>query len=83
MNQSPEDLVEVVQRLDSIASTLEKLSGDNADALKAYRDSDERYRKELEAYSAERATTNPALLIGLVLRAAAVILLAYIALKIS
>ena len=97
MNPTPESIAEVIQRLDAISLTLEKLSADNAEvqrtylesnekyllALRTSQESDERYRKELEAYSVERRSKELAVSIGAVLRIAAVVLLAYIAFKVS
>jgi hypothetical protein len=83
MSQTPEEVASIVQRLDSIANTLERLAEDNAQALMAFRSSDDSYRKELEAHSLHRESSRLALTIGMILRVLAVVLLAYIAYKIS
>ena len=78
MNQSPET---VEQRLQAIETTLAKLHNDHTQVLEVFRETNERYRRELDEYSSERASRNIAVNIGSVLRIAAVALLAYIAIK--
>ena len=107
MTPTPDATEEIARRLDAISASLAKLSSDNSEALKSYRESDdayrkqqekratddaealstfresdERYRRELESYASERSATKPAVVFGMILRVIAVVLLAYIALKV-
>jgi uncharacterized membrane protein YkgB len=97
MNQTPAETPEIAQRLNEISATLESLRTDNTAlhktylesneeytrALRTFQESDEKYRKELEIYQEERRTKAFATNIGAILRIVAVVLLAYIALKVS
>ena len=83
MNPPPDFVNHVSQRLDAVTATLERFAQDNSNALREYRESDERYRKELAAYSAERASSRLVFALSMTLRISAVLLLGYIAFRVS
>jgi hypothetical protein len=80
MNSSPEELN---ARLVAIEATLTKLHVDNAHLLQEFEEINARYRKEVDEYANERTARRLGVRIGEVLRVVAVVLLAYIALKLS
>ena len=71
----------VEERLDAIAATLVKIQGDHVKVLKVFEETNARYRREIDDYSAERASRRFAVSLGSFLRIAAVALLAYIAFR--
>jgi hypothetical protein len=80
MNKAPEA---IDTRLSAIEAILAKLHEDHAQVLSMFEETNARYRREVEESSAERSSRRLAINIGVVLRVAAVALLAYLALKLS
>ena len=66
-----------------MAVSLEKVERAQLEALATYQESDAKYRAELQQYALDREVSKPALALGMALRIVAVLLLAYIAYKVS
>lgn len=73
----------VPDRLEEMAVSMEKVERAHVEALATYQESDAKYRAELQQYALDREVNKPAIALGMVLRIVAVLLLAYIAYKVS
>ena len=86
--QQPEDShlsanSDVISRLASIDQRLAGLEATHTKYSTDYAESHSRYRKEMDGYAAERAETERFRLISMILRVVTVIVLVYIAYRVS